>query len=89
MTRIAILTPDEMNDEQRAVIDASKANGKPHGGPFWAYIRNPKLMQSVQNTAACIADTHPVRPRTADRHLDRGAVLGREIPVGGSVPQRS
>jgi predicted secreted protein len=46
-----------MNDEQRAVIAASKASGKPHGGPFWAYIRNPKLMQSVQNTAACIADT--------------------------------
>ena len=57
MTRIAILTPDEMTDEQRAVIDTFKANGKPHGGPFWAYIRNPKLMQSVQNTGACIADT--------------------------------
>ena len=56
MTRIAILTPDEMNDEQRAVIDASKASGRPHGGPFWAYIRHPKLMQSVQNTAACIGD---------------------------------
>jgi 4-carboxymuconolactone decarboxylase len=57
MTRIHLLTPDEMNDEQRAVIDASKASGKPHGGPFWAYIRNPKLMQSIQNTGACIADT--------------------------------
>ncbi len=57
MTRIRILTPDDMNDEQRAVIDASKANGKPHGGPFWAYIRNPKLMQNVQNTGACIADS--------------------------------
>ena len=57
MTRISILTPDDMNDEQRAVIDASKANGRPHGGPFWAYIRNPKLMQNVQNVAACIADS--------------------------------
>ncbi len=57
MTRISILTPDEMNQEQRAVIDASKANGKPHGGPFWAYIRNPKLMQNIQNTGACIADS--------------------------------
>jgi 4-carboxymuconolactone decarboxylase len=56
MTRIAILKPDEMNNEQRAVIEASKANGRPHGGPFWAYIRNPKLMESVQNTAAYIAD---------------------------------
>jgi hypothetical protein len=57
MTRIAILKPDDMNDEQRAVIEASKASGKPYGGPFWAYIRNPKLMQSVQNTAEYIADS--------------------------------
>lgn len=57
MTRIAILTPDEMNDEQRAVIDASKANGRPHGGPFWAYVRNPKLMQNIQNLGASIADS--------------------------------
>jgi 4-carboxymuconolactone decarboxylase len=57
MTRIAILKSEEMNDEQRAVIDASKANGRPHGGPFWAYIRNPKLMQTVQNLGACIADS--------------------------------
>jgi 4-carboxymuconolactone decarboxylase len=57
MTRIAILKPDDMNDEQRAVIAASKANGKPYGGPFWAYIRNPKLMQSLHNTADCIADS--------------------------------
>jgi 4-carboxymuconolactone decarboxylase len=57
MTRIAILTSDDMNDEQRAVIEASKANGKPYGGPFWAYIRNPKLVQSLHNTADCIADS--------------------------------
>ena len=57
MTRIAILTTDEMSDEQRAVIAASKANGKPYGGPFWAYIRNPKLMQSLHNMADGIADS--------------------------------
>ena len=57
MTRISILSPDDMNDEQRAVVDASKASGKPHRGPFWAYIRNPKLMQNVQNLGACIADS--------------------------------
>jgi len=57
MTRISILTPDDMNDEQRAVIDASKANGKPYGGPFWAYIRNPKLMQSLHNMTDAIADS--------------------------------
>ncbi len=57
MTRISILTPDDMNDEQRAVIDASKADGKPHGGPFWAYIRNPELMKIVQDITACIANS--------------------------------
>ena len=86
MTRISILTPDDMNDEQRAVIDASKANGRPHGGPFWAYIRNPKLMQNVQNVGSLYRRQHSVCPRTADRHLDRGAVLGRQVPVGRSVP---
>ena len=89
MTRISILSPDDMNDEQRAVIDASKANGKPHGGPFWAYIRNPKLMQNVQNTGACIADSTLSAREQQIAHLDRGAVLGRQIPVGRSVPQRS
>jgi len=57
MTRIAILKPDDMNHEQRAVIAASKANGKPYGGPFWAYVRNPKLMQSLHNLADSIADS--------------------------------
>jgi 4-carboxymuconolactone decarboxylase len=57
MTRIAVLTLDDMNHEQRAVIAASKASGKPYGGPFWAYIRNPKLMQSLHNMADCIADS--------------------------------
>ena len=57
MTRIAILKPDAMNDEQRAVIAASKANGKPYGGPFLAYIRNPKLMQNVHNMGDSIADS--------------------------------
>lgn len=57
MTRISILTGEEMDDEQRAVIDASVASGRPHSGPFWAYIRNPKLMQIVQDMASCIADS--------------------------------
>ena len=48
MTRISILTDNDMNDEQRALIADCKANGRPHGGPFWAYIRTPKLMQNIQ-----------------------------------------
>ena len=57
MTRIAILKPEEMSAEQRAVIEAAKTAGKPHGGPFWAYIRNPKLMQALHNMTDCIADS--------------------------------
>jgi alkylhydroperoxidase family enzyme len=57
MTRIAILKPEDMNAEQRAVIEAAKANGKPYGGPFWAYIRNPKLMQNLHDMADCIANS--------------------------------
>ncbi len=56
MTRISILTDDEMNHEQKAVIKESVASGKPHGGPFWAYIRNPKLMRIVQDMSGCIAE---------------------------------
>ena len=46
-----------MNDEQRAVIEDAKTNGKPYGGPFWAYIRNPKLMQTLHNLGDCIAES--------------------------------
>jgi 4-carboxymuconolactone decarboxylase len=55
MTRIAILNTEEMNAEQRATIEAAKAAGKPYGGPFWAYIRSPKLMQAVHNLGDSIA----------------------------------
>jgi len=55
MTRISILTTEQMNDKQRAVIDASVASGKPHGGPFWAYIRIPRLMQVVHDLSSSIA----------------------------------
>ena len=49
MTRISILTEEDMNDKQRAVIERSKASGLPHGGPYWAYISNPKMMRIVQD----------------------------------------
>lgn len=57
MTRISILSDAEMNEEQKSVIAAAKADGKPYGGPFWAYIRNPKLMETVQDVMGAIADS--------------------------------
>ena len=88
MTRIAILKPEEMNDEQRTVIESSKTKGRPHGGPL-AYICNSKLMQSVQKTAACIADTRLSSREQQIVTLTVARFWGREIPVGGAVPQRS
>lgn len=49
MTRIAILKRDDMNDEQGQVYDDIDAAGGPLGGPYWAYIRRPKLMRLCQD----------------------------------------
>lgn len=45
MTRIKILDRDGLNAEQGEVYDEISAAGNPVGGPFWAYIRQPKLMR--------------------------------------------
>ena len=49
MTRIAVLKREEMDAEQGKVFDDVKAEGGPVGGPYWAYIRFPKLMRMVQD----------------------------------------
>mgnify|MGYP002640945145 CR=1 FL=1 len=49
MTRIKVLQRDNMNDEQRQVCDEIEASGgQVRGGPYWAYIRNPKFMRLHQ-----------------------------------------
>lgn len=45
MTRMNILSREDMNDEQGALYDSFVADGKPHAGPYWAYIRHPSLMK--------------------------------------------
>ncbi|HXQ49962.1 MAG TPA: hypothetical protein VN802_02610 [Stellaceae bacterium] len=54
MTRLRVLSRAEMNDEQGRVFDEIKAAGGPVGGPYWAYIRNPKLMRIAQDMGNCI-----------------------------------
>ena len=54
MTRIAILKREQMNSEQGKVFDDVKAEGGPLGGPYWAYIRFPKLMRVVQDVGSCL-----------------------------------
>jgi 4-carboxymuconolactone decarboxylase len=54
MTRISIIKRPEMNDEQGRVYDDVEKAGGPLGGPYWAYIRNPKLMRLAQDMGNCL-----------------------------------
>lgn len=56
MTRIAVLKREEMNAEQGKVFDDAKAEGGPVGGPYWAYIRYPKLMRQAQDMSNCLGE---------------------------------
>ena len=55
MTRIAIIDRADMNAEQARVYDAAKKAGGPVGGPYFAYIRLPKLFEASQNLRACLS----------------------------------
>ncbi len=54
MTRIAILDRGHMNEEQGKLFDDVKAEGGPLGGPYWAYIRFPRLMRLAQDMSNCL-----------------------------------
>src|SRR5881392_4058850 len=55
MTRLAIIDRTDMNAEQARVYDAAKQAGGPVGGPYYAYIRLPKLFEASQNLRGCLA----------------------------------
>ncbi len=55
MTRIAIIDRTDMDTEQARVHDTAKQSGGPVGGPYFAYIRLPKLFEAAQNLRACLA----------------------------------
>jgi 4-carboxymuconolactone decarboxylase len=44
-----------MNAEQARVYDSAKQSGGPVGGPYYAYIRLPKLFDAAQNLRACLS----------------------------------
>jgi|LNFM01.1.fsa_nt_gb 4-carboxymuconolactone decarboxylase len=54
MTRITVLERKDMNPEQGKLFDEVKAEGGPLGGPYWAYIRFPKLMRLAQDISSCL-----------------------------------
>ena len=55
MTRIAIIDRADMNAEQARVYDAAKQTSGIVGGPYFAYIRLPKLFEACQNLRASLA----------------------------------
>jgi 4-carboxymuconolactone decarboxylase len=55
MTRIPIIERVQMNPEQARVYDTAKEAGSPVGGPYYAYIRLPKLFEACQNLRGCLS----------------------------------
>jgi 4-carboxymuconolactone decarboxylase len=55
MSRIAIIDRTAMNADQARVYDAAKQSDSPVGGPYYAYIRLPKLFQAAQNLRASLS----------------------------------
>ena len=55
MPRLAIIERADMNAEQARVYDSAKQSGGPVGGPYYAYIRLPKLFDAAQNLRGCLS----------------------------------
>ncbi len=55
MTRIAIIDRADMNAEQARVYDDAKQSSGIVGGPYFAYIRLPKLFAACQNLRSSLA----------------------------------
>jgi 4-carboxymuconolactone decarboxylase len=55
MARIKILDRADMNAEQARVYDAAKQTSGIVGGPYYAYIRLPKLFEAAQSLRASLA----------------------------------
>lgn len=62
MPRIPIIERADMNAEQARVYDAAKASSGIVGGPYYAYIRLPKLFEAAQNLRESLSDG-PLPPR--------------------------
>jgi 4-carboxymuconolactone decarboxylase len=56
MARIPIINRADMNAEQARVYDEAKNTSGIVGGPYYAYIRLPKLFEACQNLRACLAE---------------------------------
>jgi len=73
MTRIAILDRADMSAEQARVYDEAKRSSGIVGGPYYAYIRLPKLFEACQNLRACLSSG----PLSAREHQVVNLVVAR------------
>jgi hypothetical protein len=55
MARIAILDRADMNADQARVYDTAKQSSGIVGGPYYAYIRLPRLFEACQNLRASLS----------------------------------
>src|SRR3974377_1397475 len=55
MARMAILDRGDMNAEQARVYDTAKQSSGIVGGPYYAYIRLPKLFEACPNLRASLS----------------------------------
>jgi 4-carboxymuconolactone decarboxylase len=55
MARLTIIDRADMNAEQARVYDAAKSSSGIVGGPYYAYIRLPKLFEAAQGLRASLA----------------------------------
>ena len=62
MARIEILDRADMNAEQARVYDAAQQSSGIVGGPYYAYIRLPKLFEACQSLRASLS-SGPLTPR--------------------------
>jgi 4-carboxymuconolactone decarboxylase len=73
MTRIAIIDRANMNAEQARVYDEAKQSSGIVGGPYYAYIRLPKLFEACQNLRASLS----TGPMSAREHQIVNLVVAR------------
>jgi 4-carboxymuconolactone decarboxylase len=62
MARIPIIDRADMNAEQARVYDQAKNSSGIVGGPYYAYIRLPKVFEACQDLRSCLA-AGPLSPR--------------------------
>ena len=80
MARIKLIDRADMNAEQARVYDAAKAANGPLGGPYYAYIRLPKLFEASQGLRGTLAAGPLSRREQQMVHLAVGRHWGARHP---------